>query len=157
LHRQNKKMSFAGKFLLPLSAGIITVMAICYSACHESKADETNKSGVSSVSQDFHRYEEKIKEMALVHEEQVKNYTNDVGMTTNSKALEMIQQHKQMLEKHQSRLDYHRLQMLHSDTADTNKTSKMLSELGADLQLIAKDMKKMTDDAATEASLNIRK
>jgi hypothetical protein len=150
-------MSFAGKFLLPFSAGLITIMAISYSACHESKADAANHSGTMVLSQDLHRYEEKIKEMTIIHEEQVKNYTNEVGMTSNSEALEMIQEHKQMLEKHQSRIDYHRLQMLHSDTTDISKTNKIQSELKADLEVIVKDIEKISADAASDASLNIRK
>lgn len=157
MHRQIQQMSFAGKFLLPFSAGLITIMAISYSACHESKADGANNSDVLVLSQDFHRYEEKIKEMATIHEEQVKNYTNEVGMASNSEALEMIQAHRQILEKHQSRLDYHRLQMLHSDTTDVNKTNKILSELKADFEVIVKDIEKISADAASEASLNIRK
>lgn len=157
MHRQIEQMSFAGKFLLPLSAGLITIMAISYSACHESKADGVSNSGVLVLSQDLHRYEEKIKEMTAIHEEQVKNYTNEVGMTSNSEALEMIQEHKQILEKHQSRLDYHRLQMLHSDTTDISKTNKIQSELKADLEVIAKDIEKVSADAASKSSLNIRK
>ncbi|MGL5891935.1 MAG: hypothetical protein ACRC3B_18725 [Bacteroidia bacterium] len=132
-------------------------MAISYSACHESKADKVNDSPVSVVNKDIQRYEEKIKEMTVVHEEQVKNYTNEVGMTSNSTALEMIQEHKMMLEKHQGRLDYHRLQLLHGDTTDSVKTNKMLSELNTDLEAIAKDIEKMSADAASESSLNIRK
>lgn len=150
-------MSFTGKFLLPFSAGIITVMAISYSACHESKADAANDTLTAFVNKDFHRYEEKINEMTRLHEEQVKNYTDDVGMTSNSEALALIQSHKVLLEKHQSRLDYHRLQLLHGDTTDVVKTTKMQNELKVDLETITKEIEKMSADAAANTNLNIRK
>jgi thiazole synthase ThiGH ThiG subunit len=149
-------MNFAGKFLLPFTASVLTIMSISYSACHESKADGANDSATALVNGDFRKYELKIDELIKLHESQVKLLTNDVGMTSNSEALEMIQKHKSVIEKHQSRLDYHRLQLLHGDTADTAKANKMLNELKSDLELIAKDMEAVKADAESEASLNIR-
>ncbi|MCU0432250.1 MAG: hypothetical protein MUC87_02205 [Bacteroidia bacterium] len=149
-------MNFAGKFLLPFAATVITVSAISYSACHESKADSLTENAQAKVTSDFGKYEMKINELIKLHEEQVKLFTNEVGMTSNSEALDMIQTHKSMIEKHQSRLDYHRLQLLHGDTADTTKSNKILNELKADLELVAKDMETMKTDAESETSLNIR-
>jgi hypothetical protein len=47
--------------------------------------------------------------------------------------------------------------MLHSDTTDISKTNKIQSELKTDLEVIVKDIEKISTDAASEASLNIRK
>jgi hypothetical protein len=149
-------MSFAGKFLLPITATVITVLSISYSACHESKADGAKDSVSALVNSDFNKYEMKITELVKIHEEQVKLLTNEVGMTSNSEALDMIQKHKSLIEKHQSRLDYHRLQLLHGDTADTAKANTILNELKTDLELIAKDMDAVKADAESETSLNIR-
>lgn len=149
-------MNFAGKFLLPFAATVIAILSISYSACHESKADGANNSTPAQVNSDFHKYEVKIDELIKIHEAQVKLLTNEVGMTSNSEALEMIQKHKSVIEKHQSRLDYHRLQLLHGDTADTVKANKILIELKADLELITKDMEAVKADAESETSLNIR-
>ncbi|MCA6363198.1 MAG: hypothetical protein IM638_09175 [Bacteroidetes bacterium] len=149
-------MSFAGKFLLPFAATVITVFSISYSACHESKADGANETVSAQVRGDFQKYEIKIDELVKIHEEQVKLFTNDVGMTSNSEALDLIQKHKSLIEKHQNRLDYHRLQLLHGDTADTAKANIILNELKTDLELIAKDMDAVRADAEGEASLNIR-
>jgi hypothetical protein len=150
-----KKMNFVAKFLLPVAACVLAVTAVCYSACHESKADSVKQSTATLAKQDLRTYEAQIQAFGTLHEQEVKLYTEQVGMTSDSKALAVIQAHKTMLDKHNSRLEYHRLKFLHGDTLDGSKTQTLHTALLADLEQIRSDLDSMKN---TEGSnLNIRK
>lgn len=150
-----KKMNFVAKFLLPVAACVLAVTAVCYSACHESKADSGTQSTATLVRQDLRTYETQIKTLVSLHEQEVKLYTEQVGMASDSKALIVIQLHKAILDKHNSRLEYHRLKFLHGDTTNESKTQTLRTSLVVDLEQIRMDIDSMKKSDGS--NLNTRK
>src|SRR5688572_23948200 len=120
--------------LLPLLAFVVTISAIFYSACNESKADQKKTSGASSsLMEQVVLFEKQLSDMKIVHQNHVKTYGDEMGCVKDSKALEIVNRHKALLDKNSERQKYHRMQLIQGDTANAERNEKQLAELKKDL------------------------
>jgi hypothetical protein len=126
--------------LLPLFAFLFTIGALGYSACHESKADQKNTTGVSSeLTKEVSLFEQQLAAMKVIHDNHVKTYSDEMGCVKDSKALEIVNRHRALIEKNSERRNYHRMQLIHADTTNIARNDKQLQELKKDLTQLQKD------------------
>lgn len=126
--------------LLPLMAFIVTISALFYSACNESKADQKKTSGASSSLMDqVVLFEKQLSDLKIIHQNHVKAYSDEMGCVKDSKALEMVNRHKALLDKNSERQKYHRMQLIQGDTANAARNEKQLAELKKDLVQLQAD------------------
>jgi hypothetical protein len=125
--------------LLPLLAFVVTISAILYSACNESKADQKKTSGASSLMEQVALFEKQLSDLKIIHQNHVKTYSDEMGCVKDSKALEIVNRHKAMLDKNSERQKYHRMQLIQGDTANAARNEKQLAELKKDFAQLQAD------------------
>ncbi|MDQ3110309.1 MAG: hypothetical protein M3R17_10470 [Bacteroidota bacterium] len=120
--------------LLPLFAFLFSISAMFYSACHESKADQKNSSGVSGeLTEEVSIFEKKLAELKTIHANHIKTYSDEMGCVKDSKALDIVNRHKALLDKNSDRQNYHKMQLIQADTTNIERNDKQLEELKKDL------------------------
>ncbi len=129
--------------LLPLVAFIITIGALFYSACNESKAGQAQTSSSSALNEQVKVFETKLTELKLIHTKHIKTYSDEMGCVKDSKALEIVNSHKALLDKNAERQNYHRMQLIHADTNNPTRNEAQLAELKADLAQLQTDAEKI--------------
>jgi hypothetical protein len=120
--------------ILPFFAVALAILGICYSACHDSKADTVSSNNVYHLKQEMVKFEEKFKSLKAIHENQLNGYVAEMGCNTNSQGLEIINKRQAMLDHFNQRLQYHKLQMIQADTTNAERNDKQLKELQSDIQ-----------------------
>jgi hypothetical protein len=126
--------------LLPLVAFLVTISALFYSACNESKADQKKSSGVSSSLIDqVTLFEKQLYDLKIVHQNHVKTYSDEMGCVKDSKALELVNRHQALLDKNSERQKYHRMQLIQADTTNEARNNNQLTELKKDLLQLQAD------------------
>lgn len=119
--------------LLPLAAIMIALFGISYSGCQESKADTKETSKAAKIREEITRFDNMLKELNRIQQENVNAYSAEMGVSSNSNGLETITKQNEVLEKYRSRLDYHRLQLIQADTTNETRNEMQLKEIEADI------------------------
>jgi hypothetical protein len=109
-------------------------MAMSYSACHESKAELKPSSGALELKGEISRFEKELGQLKLINDGHVKEYSEEMGCTTNSKALEIIKHHNELIEALTKKLEYHKLQFIQSDTSNQARNKVEMDELKNDFK-----------------------
>lgn len=125
--------------ILPLIAITLTVLGISYTACHDSRAGAPESGPAQELRQEISHFEQDITELRKVHDEHIKAYANEMGCVGESKTLEIINHHNALLDHLKNRLEYHKLQIIQSDTTNTERNRIQLEDLKKDEQELAKD------------------
>ncbi|GAB4132629.1 MAG: hypothetical protein Fur0041_04160 [Bacteroidia bacterium] len=123
---------------LPAVAIFLSLFGIFYSGCQDSKAE--NKNGeTGSIRSELRAYENKLNDVIKIHDSHVASYSNQMGATSESKALFLISEHRNKIEHHQSRIAYHKLQLVQADTSNAKRNAEQLNELKEDINQLNKD------------------
>ncbi|CAN5909146.1 hypothetical protein BH11BAC7_BH11BAC7_29630 [soil metagenome] len=125
--------------LVPLVAFIFTLTAIFCSSCNESKADQKSTGSSALLAQQVSLFEKQLAELKLIHANHVKIYSDEMGCVKDSKALEIVNHHKDLLEKNSERQAYHKMQLIQADTTNAERNEAQLAELKADLLQLQAD------------------
>lgn len=125
--------------LLPLAAIVMAMFGISYSACQESKADTKATGSAAEIREEITQFDQLLKELNKVQQENVAAYSQEMGVTSNSNALELISQQNEILEKYHAKLESHRLQLIQADTTNETRNEMQLTELGNDLTQLQAD------------------
>ena len=125
--------------ILPLFAFVFTLLALCYSACNDSVAEEKSKGSASQLKEEVKKFELTLNELKTIHANHVKMYSDEMGCTKDSKALEIINHHNELLNKYEKRLLYHKMQLTQSDTSNTERNNTQMLELKKDLSELNTD------------------
>ncbi len=119
--------------ILPLVAFVITIMALSYSACHESKAMTKSESSASELIKLVSKFEQGISELKSIHAQHLKTYGDEMGCSKDSKALAIINRHNELIENHLKRLRYHKMQISQTDTTNNVRNNFQITEVKKDL------------------------
>jgi hypothetical protein len=112
----------------------MVVFGISYSACHDSKADAPAGGPTQELRKEISQFEQELTDLRKVHEDQIKQYSNEMGCIGESKTLEIINAHNALLDHFKQRLEYHKLQMIQADTTNSERNKHQLEELKKDEQ-----------------------
>jgi hypothetical protein len=126
-------------FILPVVAIFLTFMAMSYSACHDSKAESRPSSGAIELKDEISRFEKELGELKKINDSHVQEYSEEMGCTANSKALEIIKHHNELIETLTKRLEYHKLQFIQADTANQQRNKAEMTELKNDFKELETD------------------
>lgn len=118
---------------------MLTICALCYSACHESKADQKVQTESVGLSDEISRFEKELTELKTIHTNHIKHYSDDMGCLRDSKALEIINRHNAILDRHSQRLQYHKMKLLQSDTGNVKLKNKAFADLKHDFLVLQSD------------------
>ena len=119
--------------LLPIAAVMLALFGISYSACQESKADTKSAGTASKIRQEIVQFEQMYNELKKVQETNVAAYSEEMGVTSNSTALEQISKQNEIMETLRLRLEYHRLQLIQADTTNETRNELQLKEISEDI------------------------
>lgn len=119
--------------LLPVIAIIVAFFGISYSACQESKADTKSTGSAAKIREEITRFDQMLKELSKVQQENIAAYSQEMGVTSNSNGLETVSKQNEVLEKFRSRLEYHRLQLIQADTTNETRNEMQLKEISDDI------------------------
>lgn len=126
--------------LLPLVALIFTIGSLLYSACNESNADQKKMTGASSaLNEQVILFEKQLSELKLLHDNHIKAYSDEMGCVKDSKALEIVNQHKALLDGNSERQNYHKMQLIQADTTNLERNTAQLEVLKKDLAQLQAD------------------
>ena len=125
--------------LLPIAAVMMAFFGISYSACQESKADSKATGSAAQIREEIARFDQLLKELNKVPQENVAAYGQDMGMTSNSSALELINRQNEILATYHSKLESHRLQLIQADTTNQTRNELQLTELASDIEGLKTD------------------
>jgi hypothetical protein len=142
---------------LPLIALLLTLAGISYSACHESKANGPEISGVKELHSELKAYEQAVEAIELTHRDWVNKYAKDMGCNSQSVQLAVVKENDSLIQSYQDRLKYHQLELLHADTTDTIRNSRQLIQLRIELSNINADLEALKKVNQSYSSKNITK
>lgn len=125
--------------LLPIAAVMMAFFGISYSACQESKADNKATGSAAKIREEIVRFDQLLKELNKVQQENVAAYGQDMGVTSNSSALELINKQNEILATYHSKLESHRLQLIQADTTNQTRNELQLTELANDIEALKTD------------------
>ena len=125
--------------LLPIAAVMMAFFGISYSACQESKADAKATGSAAQIREEIARFDMMLKELNKVQQENVAAYSQDMGVTSNSTGLELINQQNEILETYHAKLESHRLQLIQADTTNETRNKMQLTELENDMAKLQQD------------------
>lgn len=125
--------------ILPLIAFILTIGALCYSACHESRADQNAQTEAVGLTEEISRFENALSELKTIHTNHIKQYSDGMGCLRDSKALELIDRHNALLDHHSQRLQYHKMNLLQSDTGNLKLKNKQFADIKHDFLILQND------------------
>jgi hypothetical protein len=125
--------------LLPMAAVMLAFFGISYSACQESKADTKATGSAAQIREEIARFEMMLNELNKIQEENVVAYSQEMGVTSNSNGLELVNLQKAVLEKYHAKLESHRLQLIQADTTNLTRNEQQLAELEQDLAQLQQD------------------
>jgi len=125
--------------LLPIAAVMLALFGISYSACQESKADTKSAGTASKIRQEIVQFEQMYNELKKVQETNVSAYSEEMGVTSNSTALEQISKQNEIMENLRLRLEYHRLQLIQADTTNETRNELQLKEISEDIVKLKAD------------------
>lgn len=126
-------------FALPIAACFMAILGIGYSACQESKADSVPGGTVAAIRSEITKLDLVYQEVKATHEKNVIAYSQEMGVTSKSNALDKINTQRELIEKYRLRLEYHKLQLIQSDTSNQIRNENQLKELNKDLTAITSD------------------
>lgn len=121
------------QILLPIAAVIMALFGISYSACQESKADTKATGSAAQIREEIARFDMMLKELNKIQQDNVTAYSQEMGVTSNSKGLELISQQNVILETYHAKLESHRLQLIQADTTNQTRNEMQLQELEQDM------------------------
>lgn len=125
--------------LLPLIAVMVAFFGISYSACQESKADTKPTGSAAKIREEIKRFDQMLKELNKVQQDNVNAYSQEMGVTSNSNGLETISKQNEILEKYHQRLEYHRLLLIQADTTNETRNELQLKEISEDITNMEND------------------
>lgn len=127
------------QILLPIAAVMMAFFGISYSACQESKADSKATGSAAQIREDIARFDQLLKELNKIQQENVTAYSQDMGVTSNSNGLELINKQNEILETYHAKLESHRLQLIQADTTNQTRNEMQLTELENDITKLQAD------------------
>jgi hypothetical protein len=127
------------QILLPIAAVMMAFFGISYSACQESKADSKATGSAAQIREEIARFDQMLKELNKVQQENVAAYSQEMGVTSNSNGLELINQQNEVLETYRAKLESHRLQLIQADTTNQTRNEMQLTELANDISKLQED------------------
>jgi head-tail adaptor len=125
--------------LLPIAAVLVALFGISYSGCQESKADTKSTGTAGKIREEIVQYEQMYNELKKVQEANVTAYSEEMGVTSNSTALEQINKQNEIMENLRLRLEYHRLQLIQADTTNETRNELQLKEISEDIVKLKAD------------------
>ncbi|HTL81781.1 MAG TPA: hypothetical protein VL651_08765 [Bacteroidia bacterium] len=143
--------------VLPVLAVTLTIMAITYSACNETKANSTKDDQSAQLRAQIDQFEMNLTELKKVNDENVKSYSNEMGCNGESTMLDKIKQNTDLLTHYTQRLDYHKLQLVQADTLNSERNKQQLAELKKDMDDLEKDAKTIKEGFTTESPTHVTK
>jgi hypothetical protein len=124
---------------LPIIAFTLTIVALFYSACNESKADQKSTGTSSGLVEQVSLFEKELADLKVINENHIKTYSDEMGCLKDSKALEIINHHNELLDKNSDRLKYHKMQLIQADTTNATRNAEQLAVLKKDLLQLEAD------------------
>lgn len=125
--------------LLPVAAVMMAFFGISYSACQESKADSKATGSAVQIREEIVKFDQLLKELNKVQQENIAAYSQEMGVTSNSNGLELINKQNEILETYRAKLESHRLQLIQADTTNQARNEMQLTELGNDIAQLQTD------------------
>lgn len=125
--------------LLPIAAVMMAFFGISYSACQESKADNKATGSAVQIREEIARFDQLLKELNKIQQENVTAYGQNMGVTSNSTGLELISQQNEVLATYHAKLESHRLQLIQADTTNQTRNEIQLTELEKDITTLQTD------------------
>jgi hypothetical protein len=125
--------------ILPLFAILLSITAISYTSCHDTVAETKPGGSAAELKQQITRFEQTLTGLKLINDGHVKDYSEEMGCTSNSKALDIIKHHNELIEALNKRLGYHKLQLIQADTTNQERNKVELDELQKDFKTLETD------------------
>ncbi|MCE2772861.1 MAG: hypothetical protein LW750_05415 [Bacteroidetes bacterium] len=141
---------------LPILAGVLAVFGIVYSGCHESRAK--NEAGTAvELRKAIQLYEQQILEAETVHLANVKQYGEKMGMTSGSDVMPKITAQQELLKKHKEIAEAHKMELLHTDTTNSDKNKELIKAIDANYQVLLNDLPAIEESLMGDYKTNVPK
>lgn len=126
-------------FVLSFLAVTLAILGITYTGCKESNAEQKASGSTVEIKKNIAAYNQLLTELQAIHDKNITDYAQQMGVTSNSEGLAEITAQNALLDANRSRIEYHRLQLIQADTTNQTRNTFQLEELAADISKLQID------------------